>query len=233
MTLVMGLIIIILFIFGFHYLNYLKYRNSSYYEITQNSYFDVVLDSGKVGEYNVSKELQSFNYRNCKVLYNIYIPIAENKWTEIDILLITPIGLIVIESKNFIGWIFGNEIQKYWTQTHKGSYGSCRKEHFYNPIRQNNFHIINLRNHLKLNVKFYSIIAFSDNCTLKKVQYSSKNVHVVYRNQVKNTIESLFTNQECLNIEQIQSIYNKLLPYSNPSNYVKLQHINNLSKKNF
>ncbi len=51
--------------------------------------------------------------------------------TEIDLLLIHPKGLFVFESKNYSGWIFGNEVYQNWTQTlPKGRRGDVHKERF-------------------------------------------------------------------------------------------------------
>jgi len=45
-------------------------------------------------------------------------------------------GIFVIETKNYKGWIIGNEFDDYWTQVI-----FKRKEKLYNPIKQNYGHI--------------------------------------------------------------------------------------------
>lgn len=57
------------------------------------------------------------------------------------ILLINNHGVFVFESKNYSGWIFGNERSKTWTQTLPQGKGKSHKEHFLNPIMQNKLHI--------------------------------------------------------------------------------------------
>ena len=97
------------------------------------------------------------------MLTNVYIPKNDGTTTEIDLLMINKTGIYVFESKNYSGWIFGDEKSKNWTQTLKGG----KKNKFFNPILQNRAHI----NALKKLVKdvdsnnFYSYIVFSDRCT--------------------------------------------------------------------
>lgn len=77
-------------------------------------------------------------------------------------ILIHESGIYVFESKNYGGWIFGDERQHYWTQTLPLGRGRSQKNRFYNPIRQNKGHIKWLSNYLNLDTKFfYSYIVFS------------------------------------------------------------------------
>ena len=64
---------------------------------------------GEIGEYLIWKELKSFERKGGRFLFNLYIPKANDETTEIDVVLIHPKGFFVIESKNYNGWIFGNE----------------------------------------------------------------------------------------------------------------------------
>ena len=148
-------------------------------------------------------------------------------------LIIHPKGLFVIESKNYSGWIFGNEKQRQWTQTLPISYGRSHKEYFYNPILQNQTHIRALRLLINDNIPIYSIIAFSDNCTLKKVTVNSDVLVTQYdklRYELLYRIGNL--QSEILNETEIEEIYEKLLPYSQVTNDVKIQHIKNINLSN-
>ena len=82
--------------------------------------------------------------------------------TEIDVLMISPKGLFVFESKNYSGWIFGSENQKNWYQTLPAGRGRSHKENFYNPIMQNRSHIKHLKAFLGTDIPVRSIIVFSD-----------------------------------------------------------------------
>ena len=86
-----------------------------------------------------------------------------------NLLYITKVGIFVIESKNYKGWIFGTDTNKNWTEVlytrktwtnHNGS----EKHSFYNPIMQNNTHINWLKRYLNINVPMFSLSVFSNNC---------------------------------------------------------------------
>ncbi len=57
--------------------------------------------------------------------------------SEVDIVLITQKGVFVFESKNYSGWIFGDEKNKNWAV----SLPNGEKNQFYNPIMQNKTHL--------------------------------------------------------------------------------------------
>lgn len=152
---------------------YRKYKECAYYQVTGNSPLQVYFDKGKLGEYMTYKYLQRAENGGAKFLFNIYIPKGENETTEIDVLMIHSKGLFVFESKNYSGWIFGSEYQKNWYQTLPQGRGRSHKESFYNPIMQNRTHIKHLKAMVGENVPMYSIITFSERCTLKKVEVKS------------------------------------------------------------
>lgn len=55
---------------------------------------------------------------------------------QIDHVVISPYGIFVIETKNYTGWIYGNDDSDQWT---KNMYGY--RYYFNNPIKQNNSHV--------------------------------------------------------------------------------------------
>ncbi len=96
-------------------------------------------------------------------LNNITLPLADGGSTQIDHVIVSRYGIFVIETKNYKGWIFGNEKQRQWTQVIMG-----RKYKFQNPLRQNYLHIKTLSDLLELEVSyFHSMIAFIGECELK------------------------------------------------------------------
>ena len=76
-------------------------------------------NSGTYGEALTAIELNWVKLFGKKgiTLKNIYIPKEDGGTSEIDLLFITPKGIFVIESKNYSGWIFGDEYSQYWTQS--------------------------------------------------------------------------------------------------------------------
>lgn len=224
------IIIIPVLLLIIHLINYRQYIKSSYFKITNNSYFDILFNTGIVGEYSIYNQLKKYEKNGEKFLFNLYIPTNKNKTTEIDIVMISSVGIFVFESKNYNGWIFGKEKLPTWTQSFYIGKGKTKKEHFYNPIMQNEYHIKYLKNIIGNNIKTYSIIVFSDSCTLKKINKSinSKN-HVIYLHQLDKLITKIYEKeQKILSTEEIDNLYNKLYQYTQVDKYIKLRHISNL-----
>ena len=94
---------------------------------------------GQYGEYLTEYALLSRSMEGYYVvLKNLYLPM-KGKTTEIDLLMIHEKGIFVFESKNYSGWIFGNEKYKMWTQTlPQGKGRPSKKEKFLNLIRFDN-----------------------------------------------------------------------------------------------
>ena len=72
---------------------------------------------GKYGEKLTERKLKKINFfgRKGKIFKNIYIPKDNNETSEVDLVYITKKGIFVIESKNYSGWIFGDNYSLNWT----------------------------------------------------------------------------------------------------------------------
>jgi hypothetical protein len=92
---------------------------------------------GKIGEMTVRAGLDSCTYR---AIHNACLPNGERGWTEIDHLLLTEDGIVVVETKTFTGQIFGRPSEPQWTQKL-----GRRSIKIPNPIRQNYGHVQALR----------------------------------------------------------------------------------------
>jgi hypothetical protein len=69
----------------------------------------------------------------------------------------------VIETKNYGGWIFGQEGDACWTQVLRG-----KKSRFQNPLRQNGLHVKALAAYLGLpRDVFHSVVFFAGDATFK------------------------------------------------------------------
>lgn len=138
---------------------------------------------GKIGESIVASKLSRLN-KNDFIVYND-LHLSHNGYTtQIDHLILSIYGIFVIETKNYKGWIFGNEKSKYWTQViYK------EKNKFYNPILQNWKHINFLKRlspELK-SVKYFPIIVFTGSGELKNIESI---VPVIYVQSLKSLIKS-------------------------------------------
>ena len=207
-----------------------EYKASSYYQVTRLPYLLMQFDAGRYGEYMTYVALKQFEALGAKFLFNVYIPKSDGGTTEIDVLMICSHGVFVFESKNFSGWIFGDERHKNWCQTLRGHRGKSRKEYFYNPIWQNQGHIKHLRALIGDYAPHYSVVVFSNRCTLQDVNVESREVCVIQRCDVCNTVSLLCSSNthNSLTSVDVQSLYAKLYPYSQVSAAEKKQHVDDI-----
>lgn len=219
-------IIFICFLLSIQYVRYVGYEKSEYKQLTGTSFGKTFFNKGLYGEYLIVKELQKLPGKH-KTLVNLYIPKTNGDTTEIDVIFIHESMIYVIESKNYSGWIYGRERDYKWTQVFQNK----KKYKFYNPIKQNRSHIQHLQRLLSsVDEKFfYSLIVFSNRCTLKSIDIESECIEVINRNRlhVVKKINALHRPDAI----PVNLIYNKLLPYTNVEEQVKEKHINDLRKK--
>ncbi len=92
------------------------------------------------GEAAVRMVLSEFcKHSTAHLLNNITLKYKDGT-TQIDHILLTQNGILVIETKHYSGWLFVNEVQEYWTQViYKLKYK------FQNPILQNSMHVAAVR----------------------------------------------------------------------------------------
>ena len=206
------------------------YKASAYFRITKTPYLVMRSDLGKIGEYYTYKYLKGYEKDGAKFLFNIYIPKENGETTEIDVLMIGKKGLFVFESKNYSGWIFGSDEQKNWYQTLPTGRGRSHKEHFYNPIMQNNSHVKHLKALVGEQFPVYSLIVFSERCTLKNITVHNPQVRVIKRDEVVFAVADRYKVpiENALTEEDIAALYKKLYPYTQVSDAVKAQHIVNI-----
>jgi len=195
---------------------------------------------GKQGERLTASKLGWINLwgYNGMALQNVYIPKQNGETTEIDLLYITEKGIFVIESKNYSGYIFGNEKYQSWTSTlyaGKTWYGAkkVKKHKFYNPIWQNKTHIKYLKEYIgDKSIPAYSFIVFSDRCELKDITVFSDNVYVCRRINMNGYIKSIWKNSDSvLSEEAIAEIYKKLFPLTNKDEAYRKLHVDTIKKK--
>ena len=203
------------------------YNKTSYKEITHNSYFETMTDKGKRGECELYRLLRHYEKDGFKLLFNVYLPKANGKTTELDVVLIGSKCIIVFENKNYKGWIFGNDSQKYWTQVLYNGNNRSLKERFYNPVWQNRTHCTVLKEYLPENTAIHSVVLFSNECEFKNLTVKSQDVIVSKHNDANNIVEYLLQYSEQKNID-VSQIYEKLYPYSQVSDEIKQNHIENI-----
>lgn len=116
---------------------------------------------GYIGEKRVNKILHKLG-DGYYIYDDLYVTKDDSTTSQIDHVVLCKYGVFVIETKNYVGWIFGTEQQKNWTQVIYKN-----KSRFYNPIIQNKAHMKALKRFLNMEDNFFSIIVFSDEATFK------------------------------------------------------------------
>lgn len=219
-------VLIVIVPVAMHVVSVILYERSEYFQTTGYSYSSVRRDTGRYGEYLVWKRLEDLPVPR-RFLFNVYVPTADGNTSEIDVLLICAAGLVVMESKNYSGWIFGSETDRHWTVTLPSGRGS-QKTRFYNPIRQNQGHVKHLIGYLGDAVPVYSVIVFSERCTLKKV--SSGVVPVVKRGNLRAVLDQMLLGSAPLTQAEVQSLYERLLPLTRVTDKQRQAHVQRISE---
>lgn len=209
-----------------------QYNNSSYRQVTGNSFLAVLFDKGRYGEYLTYRYLSAYEKQGAKFLFNCYLPRENGETTEIDVLMISRSGIYVFESKNYSGWIFGDAKGKNWTQTLPQGRKS-HKEHFLNPVKQNQLHIKWLKQYFQdETVPIHSVVVFSERCTLKKVDVSGSDATVVKRDRLYRTVAGMEAGMPLvLDENKIKLLYERLYPDTQVDDQVKKNHIENIENR--
>lgn len=175
---------LIIFLF---FLKVRRYYKTPYARSTGNSYFEVMNDKGRYGEFALAKQIYAFDPEG-KVYFNVYVPKDDGTTSEIDAVYIAPWGIVVFENKNYSGWIFGKAKDPRWTQT----LNRHTKNGFMNPIKQNAAHIKALATHLNLPVEtFVPLVVFADKTVFKNLDAGGYDI--VHTRQVPSVLERIKT----------------------------------------
>lgn len=209
---------------------YIEFIDSNYQKSSHHTIWQTFFNKGNMGEYNIYRTLEKIKETKL-ILTNLYIPKEDGSMTEIDLVMITKFGFFVIESKNYSGWIFGDEKYRNWTQT----FPNKKKFKFFNPIWQNKGHIKALKEVLNITDEsvMQSYIVFSNNCELKKITVTSPNVSVMKRNQLRNRLKRDLRNNTVpkLTSEDIKAYFQVLKPFIHVDDKTKQLHIESIQEK--
>lgn len=217
-----AIVVILLLVLFFLFVGGFGERYSSEKRIFRDS----PREKGEKGERKVASELLYKGISPDNIFYDLYVEKESGFFSQIDLLLFTEVGIIVIEVKNYSGWIFGSGNQRSWTQIL--AYGK-EKNRLYNPIIQNQRHIYDLRKALGFPIPFYSLIVFTGDCVLKKIDKIPQGTFVTHVSNMSSTIDSLINNNKTVNYINKDLIARTLKQYvengKNPD--IRNQHIQN------
>ena len=173
---------------------------------------------GAAGERKVDNKLNPllFGKVDHRQINNLILVDDNGKSHQIDHIEIRENGIFCIETKNYIGWIFGSENQEKWTQTlYNGE-----KHQFYNPLKQNASHCYHISKVLGPKYKVNSLVVMANN-NAEKIKCSN----VINLDDLKRYLKK-FDNGVSLTPEQMDEVYNKLK--NARSDMTNKEHVKNI-----
>ncbi len=161
---------------------------------------------GKEGEKQVSRILRRYaRLRSYKVIDDLYLPLYD-KTTQIDHVLIGFFGILVVETKNLKGEIYGEPKKKDWLHIVGG-----KRRSLYNPLLQNQTHIDCIRylcgkeNLYNLNIE--SLVVFTQR---KSTLYLPNNLPIIRVERLRRFLrQPRFQQDHNFDVEQIYGILKK------------------------
>ncbi len=155
---------------------------------------------GKAGEYHVKNELKKLPKEKYLILNDIMI-YSGNNTHQIDHIVVSEYGIFVIETKQYNGYIVGNEYDKKWKQNNK--------YYINNPIHQNYGHVKALENLLCIdNNKFIPIICIPSTARLKVKSnsyvlriYELNKIILSYKEIILDNYKEIYEKISTLNVE--------------------------------
>ena len=186
------------------------------------------LDRGTKTERDLVLKLLKSGIPSEMIFHDLYLKNFNGNYAQIDLVVVTNVGIIVIEVKNYKGWIFGNGYKPYWVQVL--AYGK-RKYRFYNPILQNNKHVQDLKKNLYYeNIPFFSVIVFYGDCVLKNIDFVPKGAYLVKSNRILEVINTILKNNELAHYNRKTEV-NRILSEAvknGEDHEMQKNHINNI-----
>lgn len=167
------------------------------------NYKDII---GKQGEEAVINQLLKLNLSSYIMINDGYFRLGRSS-TQIDHLLITPHGIVVIETKNFAGKVVGKHDNKFWDQFTNS--GTTRK--ITNPILQNALHVSAVKELLQklgLEIPIYSCVVFTGTAEINVAP--SKSTMICGLAEINSIIESALPDTITVSEQSYQRICNFL-----------------------
>ncbi len=181
---------------------------------------------GNLGERRVSKILRTIQKEyGGYVIDDVIIPDIDNEdnTSQLDHIYLSKYGIFVVETKNYAGRIYGSENNEKWTQTL--AYGKS-KNSFYNPIKQNNTHVIRLEKLLKTK-SILSLVVFVQ-ADISYVESSS----VYTLRELNMFIRDICSNgSEIIETKKLESYFDLLNEYKTNPIKTNKEHVKHIKKQ--
>jgi hypothetical protein len=189
-------------------------------------------ERGTWSERDLILRLLKSGFSSERIFHDLYVQKSDGSFSQVDVVILTEVGIIVLEVKHLSGWIYGTGNQIKWVQVL--AYGK-QKYSFYNPVFQNKSHIKFLKNRLSNfnEIPFYSLIVFYGDCVLKNISQIPSEINVVKSTDAIEAINNLIqTGRESTytNLADIVAILIESVNYGEDKD-VRLQHAENILTK--
>ena len=183
---------------------------------------------GRYGEFQLWRKARKYVGKDGYWLSNVYLPKNEEQTCEIDLIAICQKGILVFESKNYSGWIYGDDNSPYWYQMiRKDLRRRAKKYTFFNPIMQNGMHCRVVCQTVGIDrEKVHSLVVFGNQCSLKEMRIENKKVILCRRKKLGRWLMKLPKN--ALSKAEIEQIYAQLKPYTDVTWLDKQQHVSTI-----
>lgn len=163
-----------------------------YQYVLDNKLLRTVTQNGRGtwSERNLVLRLLKSGIPSDSIYHDLYVKKNDGSYSQVDLVVVTEVGIVVIEVKKCSGWIYGVGDRKNWVQVL--AYGR-EKYSLYNPIFQNDGHIRAIKNSIPnyLNIPFYSMIVFYGDCKLKKISNVPSEILVVKANKAIDALNDI------------------------------------------
>lgn len=212
------IIFLICLIFGIVYLIYIKHKERKLIELV------TPITRGEWSERRVILKLLKNGINPKAIFHDLYIQKPNGEYTQVDIAVATKTGIIVFEVKDYSGWIFGNEHQRYWTQIL--AYGK-EKHRFFNPVMQNAGHIKAIRRCLQHNpgIPIYSVIVFFRSSEFRNITCNADNTFIIYPHSISQVVSEILRHPDADfgNKYEIMDLFTKAVQNGNDPLIVESQ----------
>ncbi|MQP23808.1 NERD domain-containing protein [Flavobacterium sp. LMO8] len=188
------------------------------------------LNRGTKSERIMVLKILKSGIKSTAIFHDIYLNNGNGKYSQIDLVVATKVGIVVFEVKEYSGWIFGNENQINWTQIL--AYGK-RKYKFYNPILQNKKHVEDLKKFYHFdNIPVFSLIVFFGDCEFKNLIDLPSQTILTKSNKVMKIFNEILENNQPAKYENKWEIANLLKQAVNngENSLIREKHIENIEK---
>lgn len=148
-----------------------------------------MLNAGVVGE-NTTRQLIRHLSAGYTAITNVRVTYDGNT-SELDMVVVGPTGVFVIETKNYSGTITGRAEESTWKRTKRSDTSHAYATSFYSPIKQVSTHAYRLSKFLKQNQFFVwvqGIVYFSDSAATVKISGNTKRIPI-FRAEPKTSIK--------------------------------------------